>query len=657
MEKPRLKIEDVDTTRYSRLPRPMQIVFVIMTLIGCAAAIFHILVLMPEYQMLDITYFFLIFALFEGPVFLLLKARQADRTRIPWYDYVLAFLAFSIPIFYVINSWEIDRIGWIPPHNFLQVATAAVFSALIVEGGRRIAGWVFLAVCIVFAIYPMVADYMPGVFWGKSYTIPWAISMYVYSPVGVLGLPGQIMGNLLMGFLIFAAVLMASGAGEFFLNLAIGLLGRFRGGPAKVAVVASAFFGMLSGSAAANVVSTGSFTIPTMKRIGYPPHYAGAIEACASTGGIFMPPVMGTIAFIMAAFLGIPYALVMIAAALPAILYYYGLLMGADAYAAKVGLAGLSQADLPSIRETLKRGWPFIAVLIFLTWGLVAMDWEMKSPIYATGLMILLSFTSRRTMLTPKRLFNLIATSGKLICQAMVMILPLGIIIAGLTSTGSVMAMTNAIITLAGDSTFLLLVAGAITCYILGMVGLGVPSYIFLAVTMAPAVIRASELNEIAVHLFIAYYTILSLITLPVAAAAFLGATVAGANPMKTSVTAMRLGIVVYFVPFFFVYNPALILQFPEGDPLWFSLWNSFYLFLFCIVGITLIAGSLEGYIWGIGRMPVWMRPLLAGAGFLIGIPNWETAFYGALLAIPLLILLWFINRRKRRAALRHAPT
>jgi len=244
-------------------------------------------------------------------------------------------------------------------------------------------------------------------------------------------------------------------------------------------------------------------------------------------------------------------------------------------------------------------------------------------------------------MLTPSRLVAMIATIGKLIGQAMVLILPLGIIISGLTSTGSIIAVTNAIVDIGGQNTFLLLLLGAFACYIMGMAGLGSPAYIFLAITMAPAVIKAGQLNQIAVHLFIVYLSILALISPPVAAAAFLGAAIAGASPMKTSYTAMRLGIVVYFVPFFFVYNPALILQ---GG----NYWATLYLFLFCLVGVTLIAGSLEGYLWGIGSMPIWTRVILVGAGFLIGIPNWETAAIGGVIAIPVLVFLWFRNHRRQ---------
>jgi TRAP transporter 4TM/12TM fusion protein len=647
----RLKIEDVETTRYPKFNKPMQIYLMACTIIGVGAAVIHIFdIPFFDYQMVDIAYFYLIFAMFGAPVFLFLKARKADRLRIPWYDIVLTCLAFALPMFYFFNSWWIDRVGWVPPKTPVQFITAAVYVLLILEMGRRIAGWVFLGVCVVFGIYPMVADFMPGILWGKSYTIPWALSMYIYSPVGILGLPGQIMGNLLLGFLLFAAVLVATGAGEFFLNLAVALLGKYRGGPAKISVMSSAFFGTISGSAAANVVADGCFTIPTMKKCGYPAHYAGAIEACASTGGIIMPPVMGAIAFIMAAFISVPYAVVAISAVIPAILYYYGLLMGADAYAAKAGLKGLPHDELPSAKLTLKEGWPFLIAITFLTWGLLYMTWEMRAPFYASVMMILLSFTSRRTMLNWTKLVNLIAAIGKLISQAMAMILPLGIIIAGLTSTGSIIAVTNAIIQVGGENTFLLLLLGFIACYVMGMAGLGTPAYIFLAITMAPAVIKAGGLNQIAVHLFIVYISILSLISLPVAAAAFLGAAIAGSPPMKTSLTAMRLGIVVYFVPFFFVYNPALILQ---GN----SLWESFYLFVFCLIGVTLIAGSLEGYIWGIGKIPGWARLVLIGAGFLIGAPFWLTTVIGSSIAIPVVVFLRLRRKPKPPITVSSAPT
>ncbi|GAJ10219.1 unnamed protein product, partial [marine sediment metagenome] len=202
---------------------------------------------------------------------------------------------------------------------------------------------------------------------------------FAFGKGGMLGLPAQVMGELLIGFLIFAGMLMASEAGKFFLTLALCLLGRFRGGPAKVAVLASGFFGSLSGASMANVATTGSITIPAMKRLGYPPHYAGAIEAVASTGGIIMPPVMGAVAFLMTVITGIPYTVIIVAAVIPAILYYYGLLVQVDAYAARAGLRGLPREEIPPLLTTLKEGWPFIIVFIFLSFWLVLLPKPLPS--------------------------------------------------------------------------------------------------------------------------------------------------------------------------------------------------------------------------------------------------------------------------------------
>jgi len=630
-----LKVESIETSRYPHIAQPLKVIFIIMTVFGIALAIFHLFTFTIMGQaMLDTAYFFAIFALFLACGFLVLPGRKKDRNRVPWYDMVLAALAFTIPFFWFFNAWEIDMIGWAPPKTLLQFVPALVFVLLALEGGRRVAGTPFLMVCVVAASYPLVADNLPWLFWGKSFPFDWTITLFTFSPMGMIGLPGKIMGNLLIGFLFFAGVLIATGAGDFFLSLAAGLLGKYRGGPAKVAVVASGFFGSLSGSAGANIVSTGSFTIPAMKRIGYPAHYAGAIEACASTGGLLMPPVMGSLGFVMAAVLNIEYATVMISAAIPAILYYFGLLMGVDGYAARTGLKGLPQEEIPSLKQTLKEGWPFLFVLVFLVWGLVYMRWEMRAPFFAAALMIPLSFCSKKTKLTPQKVIGAIVTVGRLLAMAMAVILPLGIIIAGLTVTGSILSLTTAMITLGADNVFLILCLGMIASYVMGMAGLGLPAYIFLAVTMAPAVVQIGQLNEIGVHLFMVYFSLLSMITLPVAAGAFLAGTMAGANLMQTALTAMRLGIVIYFIPFFFVYNPALVLQ---GG----SVIETLYLFALCLIGIALIAAGTEGYLLKVGNLRMWLRPLIAVGGFLIALPGWETTIIGAIMAAVVIFIAW----------------
>ena len=352
-----------------------------------------------------------------------------------------------------------------------------------------------------------------------------------------------------------------------------------------------------------------------------------------------MPPVMGAAAFIMAEFLGIEYAVIIVAAAIPSIAYYLGLLMQVDAYAARSGLQGLPREELPSIRQTLKEGWPFIAVILFLIWGLLYMRWESRAPWFASGLMFFLSFARRETMMTPRRIVNTMVSIGNLVVRTTGIVIPMGFIVAGLTATGVSGSFTAGIIRLGGDNPFLILLLGVVTCYILGMAGLVTPAYIFLALTLAPAVLKVAPLNPLAIHLFIMYYAMLANITPPVAGGAFIAATMAGAHPMRTAWMAMRLGIVIYFIPFFFVFNPALVLQ---G-----SFLETIYLFALVIVGIVLIAGGFEGYLIKFGLVKWWARPLLVISGLLIGFPEWISTISGAILALIVLAFLFMVKSRR----------
>ena len=569
-------------------------------------------------------YYYLLYALFFSGVFVMLSARKKDKNRLPWYDILMAALALGISLYWMSRAWNITQLSWIPPPSTLDFALAFIFCLLALESGRRLGGIPYTVINVIAITYPLMAGYVPGMFKGVQFDLPYVVGTFAFSEAGILGMPGQVMGSLLVGFLVFCGLLIGTGAGEFFLNLAMGLLGNFRGGPAKVAVVASGFFGSLSGNPIANIVTTGAITIPAMKKLGYPPHYAGAIEAAASSGGTIMPPVMGTIAFLIAIFVGVDYTVVMVCAILPALLYYFGLLMQVDAYAARVGLVGMPRKECPSVRETLKKGWPFLAVLAFLVFGLLYMKWGVKAPIYSAGLMIPLSFCSRDTALTPRRLLAAIVTTGKIITQTFAMILPLGFIIGGLTSTGVAASFTAQLHTYGGENVYVILLIGMATCYVFGLVGLSMVAYLVLAATMAPALAAISGLNIIGVHLFLLYYALIGGLTPPVAILAFIAASVAGAHPMKTAWTAMRLAIVLYFLPFFFVMNEALILKGPIVE--------SLYLFALCLVGIAFLAAGLEGYLFVVGRLRWWVRPFLIIGGFLIAFPSWMPTIYGVVL-------------------------
>jgi len=628
----------VDVTRYAHAPKLVRILTLVFSTAGVLLACLYVFgyARIGNAALIDNSYYYILFGIFGALVYILIPARKKHRLKVPWYDYTMAIMVFSIAMYFSTHGWQIRLVGWVPPPSVFIFLCAFAFVLLALEGARRMAGTPFLVMLLIVGSYPLICGYLPGLLWGMSFSFQNIIGLFVFSDTGMVGIPGRVMGNILLGFLLFAGVLIASGAGDFFLKLATCMLGRYRGGPAKVAVVASGFFGSLSGSVFANIAGTGSFTIPAMKRLGYPPEYAGAIECCASTGGPIMPPVMGGIAFVMCILLEIEYAAVMVAAIIPALLYYLGLLLQVDAYAAKVGLKGLPREEIPPLWRTLKEGWPFLFVLLFLVWGLVYMRWEHMAPFYASALMIALSYTSPRTRLTPARLVEMLRIISRLITTAMAIILPLGIIIAGLTVTGATLASTAWLIAAAGENAFVLLLMGAAISFILGMAGLG--SYIFLAITLAPALVQFAGLNVLAVHLFIIYYSLLHLITPPVAVGAFLAAGMAGAPPLKTAWIAMRLAVVLYFVPFFFVYAPALVLK---GD----SLFESLYLFVLCIVGIFFLAAGLEGYLLKVGKIGWVPRPFLVIGGTLVAIPDWPTTYIGAVV-VALGIVIALVAKR-----------
>ena len=625
-----------EMTRLGPLFSKTSIVFVILCTCGLGLGLAYAFgIPLGGKRMIEGQYYWFFIGVFIAASFIALPAKKGQQS-VPIYDMVFALIAFGICMWFSTEAWNIVQAGWT---NF---PAGVILWVLLLEIARRSGGTPFLIVVFVLGLYPIVADYFPGLLMGIPYTFERMIEAHVFRTEGLMGITTKIVAEIVLGFLVFAGVLIATGAGQFFIDLANAGFGKYRGGPAKVSIVASAFFGSLSGSIFSNIAGTGSITIPTMKKAGYPPHYAGAIEACASTGGVVMPPVMGAIAFVMAITIGVDYATVLIAAILPSLLFYFGLLLQVDAYAARKGLVGLAPDKLPSTREVMKRGWPFLSVMIFLVWGLLWMRWEYYAPWYASALMIALSFLQRDTMMTPRRLFSTLRQIGILVTQTAAIILPIAFVVSALTITGVTGSMTSGLVALGGDNVYLIIALGVLACFIMGMAGLAIVAYIFLAVTLAPAIIEIGGLNTVAVHFFIVYYAMLSVITPPVGAAAFLAATIAGAKPMQTSFTAMRLGVVIYFVPLFFLFQPALVLQ---GD-----LTPLFYVLPSIIIGILLLSGGLEGYLLGVGNVRSWLRLPLAAAGFAFSFPGLTTTLVGGIVSALIVALIWRDNRKTEEA-------
>ena len=583
-------------------------------------------------RLLEGQYYWVFIGIFSACAFIAIPAHR-NQTKVPFYDVIAAVMILAISLYFSTHAWDMVQAGW------TNIPLGIVIWALMLEMARRSGGIPFLMVVFFLGLYPLVADYFPGLLMGIPYSFDRLMEAHVFRAEGMMGITTKIVAEIVLGFLVFAGVLIATGAGEFFINLANAGFGKYRGGPAKVSIVASAFFGSLSGSIFSNIAGTGSITIPTMKKVGYPPHYAGAIEACASTGGVVMPPVMGAIAFVMAITIGVDYATVMIAAIVPSLLFYFGLILQVDAYAARKGLDGVVDPDQPSAWQVLIRGWPFMSVLVFLVWGLLYMRWEYYAPWYACILMVALSFLRRDTRMTPQRLIETVRQIGLLVTQTTAIILPIAYVVSALTITGVTGSVTSGLIALGGDNVFLIIALGVIACFIMGMAGLAIVAYIFLAVTLAPAIIEIGGLNTVAVHFFIIYYAMLSAITPPVGAAAFLAATIAGAKPMRTSFTAMRLGVVIYFVPLFFLFQPALVLQ---GD-----LTPLIYVLPSIIIGIMLLSGGLEGYLLGIGHVRPALRLPLAAAGFAFSFPGLMTTLIGGAIS-ALLVGLIIADNKKR---------
>jgi TRAP transporter 4TM/12TM fusion protein len=601
--------------------------------------------------LLDSAYLYWLAALLVGGVFLLVPAgRGARRDRVPWYDALLFLAAFAVFAYYALHAQRIVEEGWEYKAPLQAVWVAGAGWLLLLEATRRAGGTAVFVVVAFLSFYPVFAGHMPGPIAGLPRDFASTASFHFASSESALGIPMRAFGELVIGFVMFGAVLQYTGAAQFFNNLAFALFGAVRGGPAKVAIFASGLMGSVSGSVVSNVLTTGVVTIPAMKRIGFKPAYAGGVEACASTGGVLMPPVMGATAFVMAAFLGKPYVVIAIAALVPSLLFYFALFVQIDGYAAKNGLKGLPRAELPSLGETFKQGWQYLFVFALLVWMLLVLQRESLAPFYATALLLVINQVSRRHRLDWQRLRDLLAGVGSALSELAALLAGVGLIIGALSVTGLAGTLANDLVYLAGNNVYVLLVMGAITSFIFGMGMTITACYIFLAIVLAPPLVAAG-FDPVAVHLFMLYWGMVSFITPPVALAAFVASGIAKAPPMEVGLQSMRLGAAMYFVPFFFVLNPALILRGAPGEIL--------VVVGTAVVGIALIAAALEGYLLGLGTVTRsaagWCARLLVFAGGLamampgggeLGLSHVQLSLGGLVLAAAGMAIAWLTRPR-----------
>ncbi|MBP8310018.1 MAG: TRAP transporter fused permease subunit [Burkholderiaceae bacterium] len=590
------------------------------------------------FRIVSTGYYYLIIGLFCGVGFLAFPARKGQK-QVRWFDWVLVALTISASAWMASRAQSIIDLGWNLDAPLLPTLVAGLYVALALEGVRRTGETILFVFCLIFACYPLYAGYMPGFLWGVQLDIGQTAREHVFGLESIIGIPVQVVSDTLLGFIVFGVVLASTGGSAFFMNFASALMGRTRGGPAKVAIVSSGLFGMLSGSPTSNVLTTGTLTIPTMKRCGYDPVYAGAVEACASTGGALMPPVMGAAAFIMASFLNVPYADVVTAAFLPAILFYLALLLQSDLYAARRGLKGVSADEVPGLLATLASGWHYILALVVLTMLLLVWRVEGEAPYWVS--LFLLAFAivrGRSTGFGLRSIARLIVDVGQAVSQLICLIAGIGLIVGAMSVTGVANSFSRELVQYAGGNLALLLAAGALTSFILGMGMTASACYIFLAIVLAPALIQ-SGIDPMAAHLYIFYWGMVSFITPPVALAAIAAASIAKADAMAVGFRALRIGSLLLLLPVLFVLQPALILK--GSLPLVIQATAT------AVVAVILLAGSFEGYLWRLGSLPLWARVGFGVGGLLMFIPEVYTDLIGAAMALVVGLVTWLTGRSR----------
>lgn len=580
-----------------------------------------------KFIIIDTRYYYILLAALGPMIFILFPTYASqDRSKVPFYDVILGVGVVALMLYFVFmaqkildEAWEYDA-----PEDTQIICLIAW--AYAIEIGRRTGGWSIFFVTSIASSYLLWADasWLPNALSGATFTLLESAALLILSEEGLLGIPMRAFAYLVFGFLIFGVALQFTGAGAFFINFAFALLGHVRGGPAKVAIFASGLMGSMSGSVVTNVLTTGTLSIPAMKRVGFKPAYAGGVEACASTGGTLMPPIMGATAFIMAEFLNLPYIEIALAAAVPSILYYFGLFMQIDANAQKHDMKGIPREELPKVLDTIKEGWYYIFSFALLVYMLVALHREQEAPFYATVVLLVINQVfSKKHRWDLAKLKQFVLSMGLLLAELGGLLASIGLVIGALSFTGMAGGFTNELVHIAGSNTLVLLMMGALTSFILG-IGLTVTAaYMFLAIILAPALVETG-MNPMAVHLFMLYWAMISFITPPVAIGAFAASKLSGSPPMQTGVEAMKIGVVIYFVPFFFVYNPALIGQGPMGEVI--------ISFVMAIIGIVFIASAIQGAIMylgdlGNGAVGLLGRAILFFGGICIAAPDGFAGF------------------------------
>lgn len=571
-------------------------------------------------------------------IFLLFPMRKKNlhKAKVAWYDIVLAILGVAVGAYWPLMIDElVNRVGRLTEVDYF-IGLAAIL--LVLEATRRTVGLPITIIATVFMVYALYGPYMPGFLAHRGLDLDTLIQTMFYTTEGILGTPLGVSSTFIFLFLLFGAFLVKTGVGQYFNDLAVSLAGKRVGGPAKVAIFSSALQGTISGSSVANVVTSGSFTIPMMKKLGYRKEFAGAVEAAASTGGQLMPPIMGAAAFLMVEFIGggITYWDIAKAATIPALLYFTGIWIMVHFEAKRVGLRGMSDEELPERKEVLKKIYlllPILAVILLMVSGMSIM----RAALWSILITILVSLIRKDTRIGIKDAIDALVDGARTALSVAAATAAAGIIVGVVTKTGLGLKLANGLLDLAGGVLIPTLMLTMVAAIVLGMGSPTTANYVITSTIAAPAIILLG-VPDLSAHLFVFYFGIIADITPPVALAAFAAAGVSGGEPLRTGVNSAKLAIAAFIIPYMFVLSPELLMI----DTTWYYLiWVVFT----AVAGMMAIGAGVIGY---------WIRPLawferIIGlvCGIMLIYPEGMTDIIGLGLFIVLIALQLIFKRDK----------
>ena len=573
--------------------------------------------------------------------FLIYPAKKGEQrvNYMPVFDIIFMLLGMGSYFYFTFNATKIINQG--TRFEWYQIIIGIIGVAALIEVTRRCVGIPILVVAGFFVFYALFIGLTNPNFFGR---VKYLIRNLFYTKEGILSTPVNVCSKFIVVFIIFGAFLERTGISSFFISLANCIAGRFAGGPAKVAVISSALCGMVSGSSVGNTVTTGSVTIPMMKKTGYKAEFSGAVEAAASTGGQIMPPIMGAAAFLMADFVGVPYSNIIGRAILPAVLYFLGIFVSVHLEAKKLKLTGIPKEQLPKFSKLIKKIYlllPLVMLVIWVSGNYMTMQ---KAASISIILSVVVSLFDKERRITPKKILEAFEAGGRSTITVGAACGVAGIIAGSITMTGLANDLINGIVGVAGNHLIIALFLTMLCCIVLGM---GVPTtanYCIMAATTAPILIRMG-VPALAAHFFVFYFGIVADITPPVALAAYAGSAIAKSNPMKTAINASKLAVAVFVVPYMFCYNPAMLLIETEtSGPV--TVLMIIQIVITSVIGIFGLSAALEGYCFS--KMNMVVRFAIAAGGLLLIHPALTTDIIGLLIVVLLLFFQFIMGKKEK---------